>query len=76
MQIPSLFVSLSLFPQLIFLIYIEKEYKMKFMNFSSPGDIILERFTRRWRLFFARDYDYITVDELRKCAFCVVWIPT
>lgn len=47
----SIRLSLSLFPQLIFLIYIEKECKIKFMNFSSPGDIILERLTRRQRLF-------------------------
>lgn len=45
------------------------------MNFSSPGDIILEVYSALATVF-ARDYDYITVDELRKCAFCVVWIPT
>lgn len=53
------------------------EYKIKFMNLSYSGNIPL-KFCSALTTAFARDYDYITVDvdELRKCAFCVIWNPT
>jgi len=49
--------------------------KIKFVNFFSPVNIVLEVYSALATVF-ARDYDYVTVDELRKCAFCVIWNPT
>jgi len=54
------------------LVYTEK---VKFVNFFSPGNIVLEVYSTLATVF-VRNYDYVTVDELRKRAFCVIWNPT